>query len=81
MNDVLDSRNYMQRNLDGVFFRIKRGNKYTNVCFSDLTAEERKEILDKKCTQAEAITWLRSMCEILADTLRNIGDEFDIWSE
>lgn len=27
--------------LDGVYFRIKRDNEYHNICFSDLTEEEK----------------------------------------
>lgn len=27
----------MQRNLDGVYFRVERDGKWQNICFSDLT--------------------------------------------
>lgn len=30
----------MDRKLDGVYFRIKRNDKWENVCFSDLTEED-----------------------------------------
>ena len=36
----------MNRNLDGVYFRIKRDEKFENICFSDLTEEEKDEVLD-----------------------------------
>ena len=61
------------RNLDGVYFRIKRNDKYDNVCFSDLTVEERAEILEEKDK-----AWLARLCEILADALYEVGEEFDI---
>ena len=32
----------MDRNLDGTYFRIKRNDKCENVCFSDMTRDERK---------------------------------------
>ena len=63
----------MDRNLDGVFFRMKRDDKWCNVCFSDLTKEEREEVMDGKSK-----AWLMSLCNTLADTIKNIGDQLDI---
>jgi hypothetical protein len=61
------------RNLDGVYFRIKRNDEYKNICFSDLTNDEMDEVLkDRKGT------WLRELCKILGNSLREIGDHFDI---
>ncbi len=36
----------MNRNLDGYYFRVKRDGKWDNVCWSDMTDEER----DKQMT-------------------------------
>ena len=63
----------IERNLDGVYFRVLRDGKYKSICFSDLTADERDEILEK-----HEAPWLRSLCGILADVIREIGDQFDI---
>lgn len=63
----------IQRNLDGVFFRVQRNDKWMNVCFSDLTDEEMNTILADRSTE-----WLKEMCKILGNTIRKIGDEFDI---
>ena len=63
----------MNRNLDGVFFRIKRGEQYENVCFSDLTEAEQDEMMDGKSEG-----WLKSLCKILAKSLYEIGEQFDI---
>lgn len=63
----------MDRNLDGVYFRIKREEKYDNVCFSDLTEEQMDEVLKDRDEE-----WLRSMCKILGKTVRRMGDELDI---
>ena len=30
----------MDRNLDGIYFRVQRDEKWENACFSDLTQEE-----------------------------------------
>ena len=35
----------MNRNLDGVYFRVKRDDKWQNICFTDLTNEETDTIL------------------------------------
>lgn len=61
------------RNLDGIFFRMKRDGKWQNICFSDLTASEREMVL---ADRNEA--WLKNLCCHLADTIKNIGDQFNI---
>ena len=33
------------RNLDGVFYRVQRNGRWCTVCFSDMTPDERKEII------------------------------------
>lgn len=66
----------MQRNLDGVFFRVRRGDKWTNICFSDMTEEEQDDILKDKHEE-----YLRNFVKILAKTIRKIGDELDIVGE
>ena len=35
----------INRNLDGIYFRIKRDGKYLSVCLSDMTREERMNAL------------------------------------
>ena len=59
----------MKRNLDGVYFRM--GTE--NICFSDLTPEQQDEVMKGRSEE-----WLKSMCKILAKTIRNIGDELDL---
>lgn len=66
----------MDRNLDGVYFRVKREEKYDNVCFSDLTEEQMDEVLKDRDEE-----WLRNMCKILGKTLKKVGDELDIVAE
>ncbi len=64
------------RNLDGVYFRIKRDGLWQNICFSDLTEEEMEEVMKDRSGE-----WLRSLCKILGKTIRNIGDQLDIAME
>ena len=64
------------RNLDGVYFRIQRDGKWENICFSDLTTQERVEVMKDK-----GEVWLKSLSCILADTIRNIGDKMGLVGE
>lgn len=63
----------MDRNLDGAFFRVKRDGKWKNICFSDMSTEGRLEVLKDK-----DIEFVKRLCLIMADELKQIGDEFDI---
>ena len=61
------------RNLDGVYFRIQRGNNYENICFSDLTEEEQDKVMENRSEQ-----WLKSLCKILGKNLHSLGDYVDV---
>lgn len=69
-----------KRNLDGVFFRVKRydyfDDRFENVCFTDLTQQERDMV-----TAGRDLLWFKNMVFILANRLREIGDELDLWRE
>ena len=64
----------MNRNLDGVYFRINRDGKWCNVCFTDLTRAEREEVLKDR-----SVEWLKQLCHILAVTMQDIGETFDLF--
>ena len=57
----------MNRNLDGIYFIVKRDDKWQNICFTDLTNEETNIIL-KDRTEA----WLSSMLEVLLKVYDNV---------
>ncbi|MBQ2431711.1 MAG: hypothetical protein IIV02_00600 [Peptococcaceae bacterium] len=63
----------MKRNLDGVYFRVKRDEKWENICFTDLTQDERHRILEGKSNE-----WLKSMVLHLANIIEDIGELMDI---
>ena len=63
----------MKRNLDGAYFRVKRDGKWENICFTDLTREEQMEVMKNRSEE-----WLRSLIFVLADTIGEIGEAFDI---
>ncbi len=65
-----------KRNLDGIYLRVYRDDKWDNVCFSDLTHEEMEQVLKNKDND-----WLKSLCIQLGRRIRNIGDELDIVCE
>ena len=59
----------MNRELDGCYFRIVRDGVGQSVCFTDLTKEERTELLADKDEQ-----FLRNLCFYLADRIQELGD-------
>lgn len=62
-----------QRNLSGIYFRIRRPAGCKNVCFEDLSADEQKQaVADYNKDQ------LFSLAQMLANTLNEIGNRFDI---
>lgn len=66
----------MNRNLDGVYFRIKRDDEWQNICFSDLTEDEREDV-----GRGRSVEWWKSLAYRMADSLKEIGDTFDIVGE
>lgn len=66
----------MDRNLDGVYFRVNREDKWCSVCFSDLTDKEKIEVMQNKDE-----TWLKSLCITLGNSIKRIGDELNLVAE
>lgn len=62
----------MDRNLDGIYLRVKRNGKYENVCLSDMTEKELEENLN------HSKEWLKGAVIYLATRLKAVGDMFDI---
>ena len=62
-----------KRNLDGVYFRTRRDGKYYDLCFSDLSEEERGKVMEDR-----SIEWVKALANIMANALRNIGDQLDL---
>lgn len=63
----------INRELDNIYFRVKRGKHWESICFSDLTDEEMDKVLE-----GHSVEWLKSTCKILGRTIRDIGDSLDI---
>jgi len=54
----------VKRELDGFFLRVKRGDHYEAVCFTDLTDEEQKNWLDRLFGEG-----LRSMVKVFCENI------------
>lgn len=63
----------VQRNLDPVYVRVVRDERHVNRCFSDLTINEQQLFLNSLDK-----TGLKRMAMVMAEALRNIGDELDL---
>lgn len=57
----------MDRNLDGVYFRVQRKDRWCNISFTDLTDEEAERVLDGRSEE-----WMRSLCDRLEEVLIEI---------
>lgn len=66
----------MDRDLDGIYFRVERGGEFKSICFSDLTEEE----IEAKFADQPAKWWKRVALH-LKDRLNEIGDKFNIINE
>lgn len=62
-----------QRNLSGIYFRVKRPAGFKNVCFEDLSADEQRQVVADYDKER-----LFSLAQLLANTLNEIGNHFDI---
>lgn len=65
-----------KRDLDGIYFRVKRDGRWQNACFTDMTETEQDAVLDGRTDE-----WLRGMCKTLARQFRQMGDELDVRAE
>lgn len=65
-----------KRELCGIYFRVKRDGKYENICFTDMTEEEQRKILNDDLLLSEED--MRSLCLRLAQVVRILGDTFDL---
>lgn len=63
----------INRELDNIYFRVKRGKHWERIYFPYLTDEEMDKVLE-----GHSVEWLKSTCKILGRTIRDIGDSLDI---
>ena len=64
-----------ERNLSGIYTRIKRDGKYQTVDLTDMTPEELEEFLNKEDLTIE---YFRRLTKNLIEVIQEIADKFDI---
>ena len=72
------------RNLDGVFYRVKRGGRWCTVCFSDMTPDERREVIYDRMSEKpmdEQVGYYRRLAELMADQLYSMGEQMGVMCE
>ena len=63
---------------------MQRDGKWLNVCYSDMTSTERDEVARKRAENAtieEQMSWWRSLADILADSLYDMGEQLGVMCE
>ena len=68
-------KNPQERNLSGIYTRIKRDGKYQTIDLTDMTPEELAEYLDKWGMDCD---FLARLVQNLVETVQRIADKFDI---
>lgn len=63
----------INRNLDGIYFRVERNGKWQNLCFSDLTEDEQRKVLKDKSSD-----FVLQIALNMAKRLRKIGDQLGL---
>lgn len=63
----------IERGLDGMYFRVERNGEWKDICFTDLIPEEREVVLNSFDKDA-----LIHTCLLLADTVRAVGDLYNL---
>ena len=64
----------VKRDLDGVYFRVQRAGLWTNVCWTDLTDEERAQIGSNRPRE-----WWERLAGHLTTTIQDIGNQLDLY--
>ena len=65
----------MERELTGIYFRVKRDDKYENIDFTDLTFEEQNDILND---ENKDMGFYNRMFNLLQEELGNLIDTLDL---
>ena len=74
----------VQRNLDGVYFRVQREGGWHNVCYSDMTPEERREVIYDRMDDrplSEQVGYYRRLAELMADQFYDFGERLGVVCE
>ena len=64
----------IERNLDGVFFRVERDGKWVNRCFTDLDSAEQNEVM-REYNHAQTLRMLEHLCDAMITMAEKAFDE------
>ena len=67
--------NPQERNLSGIYTRIKRDGKFQTIDITDMTPEELAEYLDERGMDCN---FLKRLVQNLIEAVQEIADKFDI---
>jgi len=65
-----------KREITGCYFRVKRDEKWVNICIEELTEDERTEILKDKTNE-----FLINTIHLLCNTINDIAEQCDLTTE
>ena len=67
-----------KRNLSGIYIRAfnDQEHKWDSIVFEDLSEEQQDEAMKDR-----DIEWIKSLVKLLAGTINEIGEQFDIAKE
>ena len=68
-------KNPQERNLSGIYARVKRGGKYRSMDITDMTREELADFLNN---EKISVGYLARLVQNLVETVQTIADKFDI---
>lgn len=71
----VEDKKPQERNLSGIYTRIKRNGKYQTVDLTDMTPEELAEYLDEWGMDCN---FLQRLVQNLVETVQKIAEKFDI---
>lgn len=72
---MIEAKKPQERNLSGIYTRIKRDGEYQSVDLADMTPEELEEFLNKEDLTIE---YFRRLTKNLIEVIQEIADKFDI---
>lgn len=67
-----------QRNLCGIYYRVKRNDKWDNICISDMTDDEINNLFLSIDENDFSQDYYKNLSKSLINVLKNIGDKLDL---
>ena len=70
--------------MDGVYFRVQRDGRWKNICYSDMTADERQSTIYDRMSEKpldEQASYYRCLAELMADQLYDVAEQLGVACE